>query len=256
MTSHLVPIGIKNTGSGTAKSVNKFGSSVNMDSGSQTDVWDGADNPGNQKIWLAPTASRIHNISSTDATDTIAGTGCRQVKIYGLEEWDSAEETSETVDMDGLTLVPTVNSYVIIHRAKSAQWGDTIVNAGDISITAQVDDTDTAFIRAGKGQTSMAIYGISASSVFYMCNYYASASKSASSFSVSIRLLVNTNPQNISHTYVEKHTIGLTTEGISAWSQTFDPNMKIKGPAIIKLQGISTTANAAVSGGFNGWVVT
>ena len=53
--------------------VNKFGRNPDIDASTAADIWDGGP-VGGTLIWLAPTAARIHQITSTDATDT-AGTG-------------------------------------------------------------------------------------------------------------------------------------------------------------------------------------
>jgi len=137
----------------------KFGKATDADNGIPTDIWDGANATTAQPIWIRPTAARTHDIVSTSAADTAAGTGMRTIVVFGLTDWDTAE-TSEIITLNGLTNVPTVNDYVIIHRMRGVTAGSGNVNAGDISATAQVDSTLTALMIAGEGQTQMAILGI------------------------------------------------------------------------------------------------
>ncbi len=233
-----------------AYSVNKFGRSLNVDSGVDTDIWDGANATEDIDIWVGPTQARVHNIVSDDVADTAAGTGARTVRISGLTAWDAAE-VHETVTLNGTTPVATTNSYVIIHRMKFMTTGSGGTNAGDIKATAVTDSTLTAVIVAGEGQTQMAIYGVPSTHNAFMTNYYMSAIKASSSLSVECSLLVNPIPDQQMAAFQIKHTIGLATEGSNYMNHQFYLPFKISGPAIIKLQGNSSSNNTDVSGGFD-----
>jgi len=229
-----------------AMGVNKFGRSTNVDSATDTDIYDKTD----QAIWLPPTDARIHAVVSTSTSDALLGVGAREVQLYGLNSWDSVE-TSEVIELDGTTPVNTANEYVIVHRIKVIESGATAINVGVITATAAVDGTVTAQINIGEGQTQMSIYGIPSIKAAYMTAYYSSAIKSSSSLAVKITLLVNTNPNVQLLNYLTKHTIGLATEGSNYVKHSFNPLFKIQGPAIIKIQGNSSTDNTDVSAGFD-----
>lgn len=63
-------------------SVNKFGRCPdNVDNGTASDIWDGANAATGTKTWVAPTAARIHDIASTSASDAAAGVGARTVQV-------------------------------------------------------------------------------------------------------------------------------------------------------------------------------
>ena len=232
-------------------STNKFGKSTNVDNGVDTDIWDGANVTDDVDIWVPPTQSRTHDITSTSANDAAAGTGTRTIRIWGLTDWDT-NEVSEDVTLNGITQVPTVNSYVIIHRMKQLTYGSGGINAGDIKATAQTDSTLTAMITTGKGQTLMAIYGVPSTRVVGIYSYYASAIKASQSLSVEISLLINETPDtDPEDSFLVKHDIGLATEGSSYVKHVFDVPFRVTGPAIIKVQANSSSNNTIVSGGFD-----
>ncbi len=236
--------------------VNKFGRSTNVDQNDDTDIWDGANTSDDEKIWVAPTTARVHNITSTSTSDdgSPVGVGARTIQVYGLTSWNTAE-TSEVITLNGTSDVATSNSYVIIHRMKVLTWGATSVNVGVITATAVTDGTITAQINASEGQTQMAIYGIPSTQKAYVPKYYASAIRSASSLSVKISLLVNTNPSAELTGFLVKHTMGLATEGTSYASHEWKPYFSVSGPAMIKVQAASSLDNTDVSAGFDAILV-
>ena len=240
--------------------VNKFGRSINADSGVPTDIWDRANVTNDQPIWVAPTTLRLHNIASTSALDdgNPVGTGARTIKIYGTSVWTgigAPREVSETITMNGTTDVATVNYYVVIHRMKVLTWGSAGPNVGTITATAQTDASVTAQIDPGEGQTQMAIFSINAKQDFYMTKFYSSVNKSVASVAADIKLLVNENCDNELTGFLTKHTNGLNTAGTSQFSHSFDPYYKVTGPAIIKIQTETNANNSTIDAGFDGYIV-
>ena len=236
------------------KAVNKFGRAPSGGQTTATDIWDRANATPTQQIWVAPTVARVHAIVSTADTDgkTAApnSVGARTLRVYGLTSWDSAE-VSEDITLDGTTAVNTTNSYVIIHRMKVLTHGATKVNAGIISATAATDASVTATIVIGQGQTQMAIYGVPSTQVAYMTNYYGSAIKAAAACRGSVELFVNPIPDSELTEFLVKHTNGWETTATSYIQHNFSPYFKIAGPAIIKIQAISSAADTDFSAGFD-----
>jgi len=233
-------------------SVNKYGRSTDVDSGVATDIWDGANATLAQPIWLAPTAARIHAIVSSSASDDgdPAGVGAQTVQVYGLTDWDTAE-VSESVTLNGVGAVNTVNAYVIIHRMKVTAFGATSVNVGIIKATAASDNTITAQINAGQGQTQMAIYGVPSIQKALITQFYASVLKATSAVRADIALLANPIPDVEETGFLVKHTLGLTTTGSSLALHTYIPCKKFDGPCIIKMQASGSAANIDVDAGFD-----
>ena len=118
------------------------------------DVWDG---PG---LWTPPTVARIHDIVSDNTNDTLLGSGAKTLFITGLDA--SLLPQEEVVEMNGTTIVPTVNSYLRINDVFVIGAGASDTNEGVITVTAQVDGTVTSYLAAGTSETQAAIYTVGA----------------------------------------------------------------------------------------------
>ena len=235
--------------------VHKFGNNpVIATTSDPEDIWDGGG------IWLAPTAARIHNIVSTSDVDGKTGSpssaGARTLRVVGLTSWSTAEE-SEDITLDGTTNVPTVKSYVIIHRMYVLTSGATSANVGTITATAVDDGTITAQIEATNGQTLMAIYGIPSGFTFFLGRLSATIGKSGGSGAAAdIKLLYSPNPDTEETVFLVKSQFGLTTTGTSAFSVRFEPAaMTFVGPGILKMRCKEVTAMLDVSATFDGTLI-
>lgn len=238
--------------------VNKFGRNTNVDSGIATDIWDLSTQPA----WIAPTVARGHTISSTVAGDSaVGGTGARTIQIYGLTGWDQTE-TSETLSLAGTSAIYTTNNYTIIHRmkvlTKGAIVGGTSSNLGTITAMALSDETVTAQINPGDGQTQMAIYGIPSTHTAYMTGWYTSMNKAslgATAVGINVRILVNPEPDAQLLHYIVKQTQSLWSASSTILNHTWNPYFKISGPAIIKIQATGSADNLDTSAGFDLYLV-
>jgi hypothetical protein len=234
--------------------VNKFGCAIAGIQTTTTDIWDRADSTPTQQIWLAPTAARIHQITSTHAADTLAGAGAKTLRIWGLTDWDTAE-VSEDIDMAGTSNVPTVNSYVIIHRMKVLTYGASGPNVGTITATADTDATITAQINALFGQTQMAIYGIPSTQELFIRNWYGSMHKSSGAAGdVNFILAYNRDPANVPTVFLSKETRGTQSTGSSGRDMPHIPPKKFTGPGILKIQGVASAADIEGDAGFDGYL--
>lgn len=234
------------------RSVIKWGRAPSGVQTTLTDLWDRANATPTQQIWLAPTAARVHAIVSTSASDdgSPAGVGAQTVLVYGLTSWSTAE-TSETVTLNGVGAVNTVNSYVIIHRMIVTACGASGPNVGTINATAAVDGTVTATIRPGVGQTEMAIYGVPSTQTAYIGKFHASMNDATATQRVDFQGMstvdVTTNP----NVFAVRRTFCMVNTGTSTYGEEFDPPMRMPGPAILKLSGIASAADVDAAGGFD-----
>jgi len=239
----------------------KFGRATNGIQITATDVWSRADATATQQIWLPPTTARVHAIVSSSANDVAGNIGATSVTIYGLTSWDTAE-VSETVNLNGITPVNTVNSYVIIHRIAcnaSATTTNVGINVGTITATAATDTTITALVLPSQGQTQMAIYGIPSIKTLYIYRIYAYMNDSSGTARIDVQLRVNSNPNVQLKGYANKFDLQLMASGQSGYDvRPGGDNVpfKIAGPAIIKIQGIANTADVDMSAGFDGYLIT
>jgi hypothetical protein len=237
--------------------INKFGAAPSGIQLTRTDIWGRADATPTQQIWIAPTTARIHALVSTSTNDdgNPVGTGARTVRIYGLKTWDLAE-TSEDIILDGTTPVNTVNSYVIIHRMKVLTSGSASINVGTISATAATDNTVTAIISPGDGQTEMAIYGVPSTHTFMIKAWGANIDKTgATAVTTDFELRVNENPNVQLLNFLRKDDISLITTGTSTYEKCKHIPIAIPGPAIVKVQATASAADTDGEAWFDGYLV-
>jgi hypothetical protein len=83
--------------------------------------------------YVFPTSAATCDIVSTDAQDSAAGTGVRTVLINGLDA--NYEPLSETITLNGLTPVTTVNSYFRIQEVVAKSAGTGLNAAGTIDLS-------------------------------------------------------------------------------------------------------------------------
>lgn len=244
--------------------INKFGSSTNIDT-TPTDVWDHV----SQNTWLAPTAARIHEIVSTSDADsdsggTVAqGAGARTIRIWGLQDWDTAE-TTEDIIMDGTATgansVDTANAYVIIHRMRVLTTGSVgpFANVGIISANAKVDGTTTAQIFTAKGQTQMAIMGVPSTQQFFMDNFKCSIAQSSPGATrvAGVILFSTTDVENNPTVFTFKHTAAIMATGTTSLTVPFSPPKDgFQGPCIIKIAMVAGTNDSFCDASFDGVLV-
>lgn len=223
----------------------KFGRNPDIDTGTDPeDIWDAGG------IWAAPTASRTHQIVSTDVNDTSAGSGARTIRILGLDSSFALQQ--EELTLNGTANVPTASTYTMIYRLIVLTAGATGSNEGTITATADTDGTVTAQINIGNNQTGMAIYQIPAGKTGYLLNFYGSlADSGGQGANVDIQLLV----QPTGGVFNVKQFHGLTNAGAAHFNHIFPVPFPANGLAAkdtIKMQAKTTSANdAVVSAGFD-----
>ncbi len=227
-----------------------WGRNTALPNGSLGDVW-----AGPSDTWVAPLAARIHDIVSSSADDVNAGAGAHNVEIFGLKTWASVE-TSEVVTLNGITPVPTVESYVIIHRMVVRLWGANGPNVGTIKATAQTDGTVTAQVVVAAGQSEMSIVGVPSTQKLYVITYRASFLKTGGATGrVDVCLFENSIPDVQTVPFVERHNHSLNSEATSNAPVHFAPFMEIEGPAVVKVSCLADGANFDVSAGIEGVLV-
>ena len=93
--------------------------------------------------YVFPPAATKMTVSSSDANDTLLGTGLRKVTVQGLDA--NHDPISEDIDLNGLTGVTTVNSYLRIQGPGfiGKEAGSLTYNAGTVYI-------GTGTVTAGK----------------------------------------------------------------------------------------------------------
>lgn len=237
------------------RTVNKFGETVNADSGDPTDVYDDSVLTA---IWVPPTQARIHQLASGSADDASDGTGLRSIEVSGFKTWDDLTETKEILFLNGLTNVPTVSAYVVIFRIRGLTWGSGGLNAGKITATASVDGTITAAITALQNQTQMAIFACTSNQQLRMTTAFCEI---VDGIGVTARangeLLQMIDPEaNIADNtaWTNKENFS-AIEGVNPWVHDYGENpKKFDGPCIVKIQVTSNVNDTHVIAGFDGYI--
>jgi len=236
--------------------ISGFGETLDADANVPTDVWDGADGVTSTDIWVAPTAARIHDISSTSASDDGApvGVGMRTIRIFGLTGFGTSE-VSEDITLDGTTNVPTANSYVIINDLVGLTFGDDEdLNIGVITATAQTDGTVSAAIQPGRGKALMMIMGVPSTQTFFLRTIVGTIlTNTGADAQADAHLLVKRNADQSDSGFITFEA-WLFIEGWSPPREYMIPR-PIAGPAILKIQVVSNANNSAVIGSFDGILI-
>lgn len=146
--------------------IDKFGRNNDIDNAGGEDIW----GVGGSLVYR--TAADTVAVVSDNAADASAGTGARQIRIFGLDA--SYNEINETITLNGTTPVTTSNSYLRIFRAYVTVVGSGESNAGTIT-GAWTTGADPAFnISTFRGQSAMGLYTIPAGKTGYLVSYEAS----------------------------------------------------------------------------------
>lgn len=223
--------------------VNKFGFNSDIDNAAGfKDIWDGG-----STLWVPPTTARLHNIASTSALDDLGNTGAEIVEVQGLNE--NFARVVENVTLNGQSNVPTVKTYVMIHRMRVMQsnnGANDTENAGNITATAATDGTVTAQISIGFNQTLMAIYMIPANEAAYMVALREAVGKrQTSSHQTQLWARADGGPWQI------KDIGALITAGTSRSGNDYKLFPKFDAKTIIKIKADSDTNDAGISAGFD-----
>ena len=236
--SYLNDIAEGNVSGHTAIDVNGYAPSLS------NTVYDTIWNVGGQLTYL--TAAEILKVSSDDVNDTSAGTGARTIVISGLD--GSYNEISETITMNGTTVVSTSNSYLRLFEACVDTVGsDTSqTNIGNITIENNAQTSTLSIIKVGIGCTGNVFWTVPAGKTLYMAAYYFAAMKSKD---LDLRIF--------------KREFGkafLSTRAISIKDNPFlhTKRMPIKFPekTDIEFRGLAKDISGGgfVSAGFDGWM--
>lgn len=128
---------------------NKFGFSADLNNSTFVDIW----SPGGNLSFLS--SAEVMDINSSDAGDADGGVGARKLRIFGLD--NDFKLVGEEITLLGLTIVPTVNSYIRVFRMVCTDVGSAESNVGIIKATAATAATLQSQIEIDLGQSAAAI---------------------------------------------------------------------------------------------------
>lgn len=147
----------------------KFGTRTSVAANTPSVVWE-----GNTALYAYMASAQQLKVSSASDEDIVTtGTGIRTLTIHGLDT--NFNELTETVNMNGTTVVTTTNSFIRIFRAYGATCGTLNTNAGKITITNNAGTVEQLVINAGDGQTLMTLWTVPAGKIAYIIRISASS---------------------------------------------------------------------------------
>lgn len=224
--------------------VNKFGRNSDVDAGTE-DLW------AQGGLYVQATAASVVNFVSSSANDAAAGTGARTILITGLNASDV--EVTETLTLNGITNVPTVNSYGFISRVVVLTAGSGAANAGTITGTATGGGTPLLIsVAIGINQSQLGIYKVPAGKSAYIFDWGGSFYSATAGAQVELRLLIKPS----GGVFNLKDNINLFTGGATAFIKQKTPPIVAPASSIIKIQIVTANANNDVNGNFDFVLVT
>lgn len=223
--------------------ITKYGYNADVDLGTlPEDVW------SQGGVYVPPTTARLHNLASSSANDTSAGTGARTVLIRGID--GSYNAVSETIILNGVSNVSTVNSYVHIHLMQVQTAGSGGANAGILTLTAVTDATVTISMIAGDNQSSSSIYMIPVGYKGYIMKIRARTSIGTASNTADIALKV----MPFGGVFQLKTVLSVTSTGSSNVENDYTNSTPfiVQAKSMVKMQVLSVSSNnTPVSGEYD-----
>lgn len=157
--SELVSATMLDTAREDAFHITRLGISATLTAGVRSDIWEGT----GQIVY--PSAAGIASVVSTDANDTILGSGARLVQIVGLDA--NYDEVIEVVPLNGLSPVNTANEYLRLQDVTVISTGTTFAaNTGAISVS--IGGNDQLCIAAGGGVSRNSHYTVPNNFTFFL----------------------------------------------------------------------------------------
>jgi len=148
--------------------VNKFGRNQDVDTATTPeDLWGG----GGLYTGFPTVTSEPVEVLSSDAADASAGTGLRTVVIQGLnQDWDAA---SETITLNGLTPVQSVNTYRRVNTMRGTTAGSGGFNAGTITVRHATTEANVFLAMApNTNQSNCSAYTVPAGHTAYLMSSF------------------------------------------------------------------------------------
>lgn len=154
----------------------RSGSNPHLDPGARRSLWD-HDIASPQPF---PAAASTVTVSSSDAADTLLGTGARSVQVSGLDA--AYNPIDELVVLNGQTPVTSARSYLRVFAVAVVSAGSSGANVGDIyvgtgAVAAGVPALVLMRARPSNNVSQSAVYTVPAGYTAYLVDIFASATQ-------------------------------------------------------------------------------
>lgn len=210
------------------------GRNPDIDTGAKEDLW----NVGG--LWTPITTAQTISIVSTSANDTAAGTGAQTAELRGLDA--SYNRVSETITLNGLTPVVSVNSYIFVSDLEILTTGTGNTNAGQITGTASTDATIQFRMLAGEGRTQLSWYMIPAGYSAVCHGYFMSMNNTAAGAVIRAEFQI----RKFGRQFVTRGYVSTRNDGNGQAFVPFIPPLFLPEKTIVKVSASSGTNNSDV----------
>ena len=216
----------------------KFGRNADIDTGSDPeDIIGGGGLYAGQPTGAAETVE----VFSDDINDTLAGSGARSVRLFGLDEnW---EEQSEDVDLDGTTPVVTSGLWQRMPRGVVLEAGSGGGNAGTITARHTATTANVFFnLQSGQNQTAVCAFTIPKGKTGIMMWYHPTMARNATAGFTAVQLLIKEQ----GGVYNVKDFFDLHSSAVAPPRNMFPGIMTEMSDVIVRVNQVSAN-NTAVS---------
>lgn len=180
-------------------------------------------------------SAEIIEIASDSSSDTAAGIGARAVLVEGVG--NDFKALSETVVLNGLTSVPTVNAYKRVNRLVVVSAGSSGENQGGIFALAQVAGTTQCEIITGLNISTQTNYAIPDGKTFLLDNIVISAGKNDE-----VELAFASRPAGLGSPFTKNSSV----YAYESFFEATNLNTSFEGPTDIKVMARNISTNPRI----------
>jgi hypothetical protein len=223
--------------------IHKFGMNPDIDLGGGFEaIWNG----GGPYTGFDATAAEVVEVFSSAAADASAGTGARTAKVFGLD--GNYVQQSETVTLNGVTPVNTVNSYLRLDTIQVITAGSGGSNAGTITVRQSITTANVfAVMPIGNNRTMIAAFTVPAGNRAYLTNWFTAWSSKKQGFST-----VQFKSRPFNQVFEVREEAALVSDGTSyLLREYFIPKSDFDEKTDIVIQADSSAPDVAISAGFD-----
>lgn len=207
--------------------------------------------------YVFPPAAAQMEVVSTNASDSLAGTGVQKIEIHWLD--NLYVEYDEIITLNGATPVLTAATNILrINGMHSVQVGSGGVAAGDIIIRPVGGGSTYGIIPAGLNQLIQAVYTVPKDKRMFITDWTVGAGNAAGGryCEFTFRATAHDDEGTIEYLAGIFHVWGLIAAQDANVQQFFTLPIKFPQKTDIKISAISdaATANAVCSGCIEGWI--
>ncbi len=225
--------------------IRKFGRNPDIDT---VDGFEAIWNGGGPYTGFDAIAAETVEVFSSDANDTSAGTGARTVELSEGLDANFDLIAPETVILNGVTAVNTVNSYIRLPRVRVMTAGSGGVNAGTITARQNVTTANIFIVMPIGYNTSM----LGAYTIPNGENACLVSSYSAYSGNVNANSNIRINTREDGGVFIVRSELSLKSAGTSYLPKVYPfTSIVLPGKTDVFMSADTDTNNTAIACEFN-----